>query len=120
MRAPQPQEGDAKAHQLALAQAKTQSGGEPGAEQITGQRQHEQHAHCAGAQLEHVAEQHPGRRLEYRESGEGRHQAEQVTLKARVAQHMAPHDRQEAGHDGDHGHHLGPHAQHCAFTNCLQ
>ena len=50
---PQGQEGDAKAHQLALAQAKTQSGGKPGAEQITGQR-HEQHADGAGTQLEHV------------------------------------------------------------------
>ncbi|MNS24163.1 hypothetical protein D3C72_559980 [compost metagenome] len=86
---PQPQEGDTKAHQLALTQAKAQTGREPGAEQVAGQRQHEQHAHCAGAQFEHVAEQHPGRRLEYRESGEGRHQAEQVTLEARVAEHVA-------------------------------
>lgn len=85
---PQGQEGDAKAHQLALAQAKTQSGGKPGAEQITGQRQHEQHADGAGTQLEHVPQQHPGRRLEHREAGKGGHQTEQVALKARVAEHM--------------------------------
>ena len=49
---PQPQEGNAKAHQLALTQAEAQLGGEPGAEQVARQRQHEQHAHCAGAQFE--------------------------------------------------------------------